>query len=1407
MAIRVLGPVETDDTTLAPRERAVLAALVSRRGSIVTRDELAQAYWGEEPWPSTWWQQVKTAVTRLRRALGAGAIATEERGYRLTPDAGPDDATEFEQVVAAAREDRMRGLAERAANGYRRALSLWRGAPFPELDGWMPGRSEAARLLEIRSTVAEELVEVRLDLGEHRSVIADAEGLVRAEPLREVRWVVLARAQYLSGRQADALQTLRRARLRLVTDLGLDPGPELVELEAAMLRQDPALAIAIGDEADDTCPYRGLTAFGEQDARIFFGREAQIESLLSAIVGGRIVTILGASGNGKSSLVRAGIVPALRAAGRTVVFARPDAGLATELRDHGRRLPSDAVVVIDQFEDAIVLPEEVRDAACTEVGRLLKSGASVVTTLRSDHLDDAIRLPEIGDGIASGLVALAPLDVAGILEAITRPAAAAGLRLEGGLAELILRDAGDRQTVLPHLSHALVETWLRREGPLLTVEGYVASGGLVGAIAVTAETSFRSMSPSEQVACRATLTRLVERTSDGVFRHRIPISAFADDPLRVRVVERLIRARLVVIDDDELVVAHESLSTAWPRLSQWLDEDADSARVLRSLAEGSRVWDDGGRVDGDLMRGPRLAAGVAVREVGDAPLTPLEREFLEASARRDQLERDDLAARAAADRRQNRRLRTSLVAVAVLTVGALIAAGIAVVRSSDVEIAREDARIEALASTARELVSSDRDAAALLAAEIYRRYPDDVRSRSALLAVATDTDAVLDKLTYSTDERIFSAVAPSSTVMVIGRLKAAIGDSELLIDLHDFAGSTSTTTIATGIRIPTTRFEGLAAVSSDSRHALVAITNGEVNGYGEFAEAPDCCRSVVALVDLATGVLAYPPVSIDGWIDGSATFTADGTGAVFVVADAETGVASLVNLDVATGGVRPLPAVDLMVIRGLVPPVSLARDGRILVGAAHSIVVYDPAGRTVAPFTMLPGDFSSQALAALPDGGVLAAGTSGLARISAQGDIVWSSEVECFDLAVAGELFVCSDYSNLWIGELATGSATGHRIAPQSRWAQSLAVLGDGTLAVTTGANRASVQRFALDGSGPASRLIARGMMVISGFVDATTIPVTLRLPDPVNDPQEPKEMWNVATDAPLGIVGDDLTGMGDGNYVKWDEATFTLTLRNLDDPERMIPFRGEAFDRNDTSNIWPRPGLEGGRAFVIGDNWIVGIDPATGKQIGPALEFPGKDVQQQLSMIHEIPGTGLAVVTWGDIDESLYITAVFDLETGEEVARDLSGAIGSVGLPGGYVLTTTSSELRRSTWNLAPVDSLAKPVGGANTFELSGDQSTLLVQGPQQSAALYDVATGEKLVDDIATDSPFYESAHISPDAQTLVTNVRGGVLALSLRGDVLAASACRSAGRTFTETEWQAYFPGEPQVDTCALLEDSRR
>ena len=235
MAVDVLGPLETDAGPLPRRERAILASLVVRRGTAIDADELADAVWGDRP-PATWRQQVKTAVAEIRARIGRDSIRTVAGGYLFAADPASVDAVRFEEIVAEAREHSVRGAPDRAVDAYQRALALWRGRAYGDVSAWPPAAAESARLEQLRVSAEEELLEMRLMAGDSRSVIHDAERLVTAEPLREDRWAILATALYQANRQADALTALRRARERLDTELGIDPGPRLQALETAILR-------------------------------------------------------------------------------------------------------------------------------------------------------------------------------------------------------------------------------------------------------------------------------------------------------------------------------------------------------------------------------------------------------------------------------------------------------------------------------------------------------------------------------------------------------------------------------------------------------------------------------------------------------------------------------------------------------------------------------------------------------------------------------------------------------------------------------------------------------------------------------------------------------------------------------------------------------------------------------------------------------------------------------------------------------------------------------------------------------------------------------------------------------------------------------------------------------------------
>ena len=239
----IMGPVEVvaDGTRLeitGPKERAVLAVLAAWAGQLVTTDRLVDALWGDDP-PRSSGKVVQNLVLRLRKTLGPELIETRPGGYALRAEPGTVDAQRFDQLVA-----RGRTLAANVEPGAAAALSgaldLWRSSPLPELADWPPAQAEAARLEELRRCVAEELADVELSFGRHGEWVARLETMVAEEPLRERRWATLMLALYRCGRQADSLRGIS-GPAPVLAELGLEPGPELRELEHAVSVQDDSL--------------------------------------------------------------------------------------------------------------------------------------------------------------------------------------------------------------------------------------------------------------------------------------------------------------------------------------------------------------------------------------------------------------------------------------------------------------------------------------------------------------------------------------------------------------------------------------------------------------------------------------------------------------------------------------------------------------------------------------------------------------------------------------------------------------------------------------------------------------------------------------------------------------------------------------------------------------------------------------------------------------------------------------------------------------------------------------------------------------------------------------------------------------------------------------------------------------
>ena len=308
-------------------------------------------------------------------------------------------------------------------------MRRWRcggGRALVELAEWEPGRIEASRLEELRLDAEEARIDACLRSGQHREVLGEARARVAEAPLRERRWALLALAQYQAGRQGEALRTLHQARSVLASELGLDPGPELVSLEQAILRQDPSLlAQPVPAEPSATCPYLGLVSYDVRDSEGFFGRDVEVAECLRRLAATRVLAVVGPSGCGKSSIVRAGVAAALERDGRRVVVACPGAHPMDTLM----WLPADEdiVLVVDQCEEALTLcsdsDEQVRffNALAERAER-----CPLVVAIRADRLGDLSAHPSFARIVQQGFVLLGAMGEDDLRAAIEGPARAGG---------------------------------------------------------------------------------------------------------------------------------------------------------------------------------------------------------------------------------------------------------------------------------------------------------------------------------------------------------------------------------------------------------------------------------------------------------------------------------------------------------------------------------------------------------------------------------------------------------------------------------------------------------------------------------------------------------------------------------------------------------------------------------------------------------------------------------------------------------------------------------------------------------------------------------------------------------------------------------------------------------------------
>ena len=572
-------------------------------------------------------------------------------------------------------------------------------------------------------------------------------------------------------------QTLR-SRVRQAIDAAATGRDEHDRAIAAATSGLLALAAPsqAGGPAGEVAPYKGLVAYDADDGRWFCGRDRPKAELVASLSITRFLAVTGSSGSGKSSLVNAGLIadlqsdaidgsaswpiimltphamPLAELATCLVTYSHGDSAavLAGRLRSRPTLLadiatrmmddhsPADRLLlVVDQFEEAFTQcrDDDERVAffdALVHAAQVVDGPTTVVVVLRGDYYGHCAVHPELARLLAASHHLVGPMSASEIRAAIEEPAHRAGLSVDGDLIDRAVDESTGAPGVLPLLSTAMLETWNRREGNRLTVEAYIASGGVHGAIARLAESVYERLSADERAALRALLLRLAELGEDGDdVRRRATLDEVVMSPTHERVLDALVTHRLVTVDADRVEVAHEALLREWPRLRSWLEEDRAGRQLHRSLATDARAWDAASRPNDQLYRGVRLEAAVEWSAQHREELHPVEQAYLETGTAAWQLE-------LANARRTARRLRVLAVSLAVLLALA-VAAGVLALNQRDEAQTRasvaEATRIAQLSGLA--LDGQDLETAALLAVEGWRAHQTDA-TEGALLSAAQE---------------------------------------------------------------------------------------------------------------------------------------------------------------------------------------------------------------------------------------------------------------------------------------------------------------------------------------------------------------------------------------------------------------------------------------------------------------------------------------------------------------------------------------------------------------------------------------------------------------------------------------------------------------------------------------------
>ncbi|MEO8265487.1 MAG: BTAD domain-containing putative transcriptional regulator [Ilumatobacteraceae bacterium] len=1143
-------------------------------------------------------------------------------------------------------------------------------------------------------------------------------------------------------------------------------------------------------------PYRSLATYESADADLFVGRERVVAELTARVLDRRLVAVVGASGSGKSSLVRAGLLPLVRS-GRLpgegpwradVIVPGSDVLAAIEtvagLDEPGRKL-----LVIDQFEE--VLSSGATDAVA---GRLLDLvldpavDARIVLVIRADQLGALASSRPLAELIEDAQVLVGPPSDEELRRIVVEPARRTGCTVEPELVSMIAADVAGHDAALPLVSAAMAAVWERREGETLSAQSYIDIGGLAAAVERLGDRALAAVGPTGHGAMRAAMLRLVDVTDDGVWRRRrVDFASLTPD--LGPAIDALVDARLVARTGDEVAVVHEVVFRAWPQMVTWLDEARVDLTLERDLRAAARSWDAQGRSDDEVLRGGRLQAATDwVARRGDVP--PLIAELVEAS--RDWAERDDRAIRAqlAREHRSRRRLRVALVAASLLLVVALTAGMVAAVQRNRADTNRdraEAARTEAVAQ--QQIAAQDalvnasvairggrRDLAALLAIEAHRRSPS-AATENALFGLFTQFPGV-----GRTVELADGPVAGAYFELLPDGATIAAATQSDAVRLIDVATGRDIALLRTGAEHPVNGWTEFFAATPDSRLLAVSITRAVAQPDGSEADSTN-----LSVWNVATQQAVFTGVEVPTGIGSLALST---NGRLLAAAGGEEGRTLI--LDATSGSVlselEPIPRPDdAIYFRNTVAVVFMSDDRLIVTSQAGPIRIVDPHTGTERQRFESPGQTAEAAAVLAPDESwLLTSGARGLMRYDLPaGTPTWGapSNHVCQASAVTPiGLALCAESGGRVTSiDLATGGVAAARFEGMTG-AIGSAATPDGSTVIVFGDERYSLWRT--DGSGLVSRVLSRSD---TPFIAGYTADGSRLLLDAEGDDGPAVEI----VDASTGEVVDRIAG---ASMVHPTQAPKRVIMRFADgrvgwyDLAARRPI-GAAVD----------PGFEPADIIATADGalaWsydgqMVALDLTEGRVLD------SQDVHRSMWQVVVGPDGRTYNLTFDDKMQRRDPVTMAVEATADPV--DSVTSAHSNFIAGSDVLVFSAS--RGDHYLLDPdtlrtVGTLPASRGGFTDLALDAGENRLLTIGADDEIRLYDLGARVQLGVGLpfSVSVPFYFGDHrglaLRPDGRQAAFAIPGGIAIWDLDPDSWVIAACELANRNLTREEWESYI-----------------